>query len=79
MEKIKRKNLKHSYSDKIKVLELYNQGYGSTHISKVLHISVTVVKTWLCIYRSRGVLGFEKSAKQLLSIELKEQVVQDVL
>jgi transposase len=79
MEKIKRKNLKHSYSDKIKVLELYNQGYGSTHISKVLHISVTVVKTWLCIYRSRGVLGFEKSAKQLLSIEFKEQVVQDVL
>lgn len=79
MEKIRRKNLKHSYSDKIKVVELYKQGYGSTHISKMLNINVTVVKTWLCIYRSKGVVGFEKAQKRLLSIDLKEQVVRDVL
>lgn len=79
MEKIRRKNLKHSYSDKIKVVELYNQGYGSTHISKMLNVSVTVVKTWLCIYRSKGFVGFEKSPKPLLSIDFREQVVRDVL
>lgn len=79
MEKLKRKNLKHSYSDRIKVIELYKQGYGSTHISKLLHISDTVVKTWLRIYRAKGVLGFEKSGKHILSIYLKEQVVRDVL
>lgn len=79
MEKLKRKNLKHSYSDKIKVVELYKQGYGSTSISKLLNISVTVVKSWLCVYRANGVLGFEKPPKQLLSVDLKEQVVRDVL
>ena len=79
MEEIRRKNLKHSYSDKIKVVELYKQGYGSTHISKMLHISDTVVETWLRIYRAKGVLGFENPAKQILSIDLKEQVVRDVL
>jgi transposase len=79
MEKIRRKNLKHSYSDKIKVVELYKQGYGSTSISKLLHISETLVVTWLRIYRAKGVLGFAKPAKQILSIDLKEQVVRDVL
>jgi transposase-like protein len=79
MEKIRRKNLKHSYSDKIKVVELYKQGSGSTSISKLLHISDTVVETWLRIYRAKGVLGFEKPTKQILRIDLKEQVVQDVL
>lgn len=79
MEKHKRKNLKHSYSDKIRVVELYNQGYGSPHISKLLHISDTVVETWLRIYRAKGVLGFKKQPKQMLSIDLKEQVVRDVL
>jgi len=79
MEKVKRKNLKHSYSDKIRVVELYNQGCGSTSISKELHISETVVKTWLNIYRSKGLFGLEKQPKKLLSIDLKEQVVRDVL
>jgi transposase len=79
MKKLKRKNLKHNYSDKIRVVKLYNQGYGSIQISKLLHISDTVVETWLRIYRAKGVLGFEKPAKQILSIDLKEQVVRDVL
>ncbi len=80
MEKMERKTLKHSYSEKMTVVELYNQGYyGSTRISKVFNISVTVVKTWLCSYRSRGIFGFEKPPKQILRIDLKEQVVQDVL
>ena len=43
MEKVKRKNLKHSFSEKNRVVDLYNQGYGSTSISKELHISDTVV------------------------------------
>ncbi len=79
MGKIRRKNLKHNYSDKIKVVELYKQGYGSTSISKLLHISDTVIETWLRVYRAKGVLGFEKPPKQILSIDLKEQVVRDVL
>jgi hypothetical protein len=42
MEKRKRKNLKHSYSEKMRVVELYNQGYGSSTISKEMQISETV-------------------------------------
>jgi transposase len=79
MDKTRRKNLKHSYSEKLKVVELYNQGLGSRLISRELHIPETVVKTWLGIYRSHGLLGFEKQPNKLLSVELKEQVVRDVL
>ena len=79
MEKFKRTNLKHSYSDKIRVVHLYNQGYGSRRISKELQISVSVVKTWLRIYRSKGVIGLEKQPNKLLNVDLKEQVVHDVL
>jgi transposase len=79
MEKSKRKNLKHSYSEKMRVIELYNQGYGSTSISKEMCISVSMVKTWLHLYRSKGLVGFDKQPYQSYSIELKESVVRDVL
>jgi len=51
-------------SDKLKVVELYNKGYGSTSISKEFQISKTVVKAWLSIYRSKGLLGLEKQPKR---------------
>ena len=79
MEKTKRKNLKYIYSDKIKVVELYKQGNGSTSISKALQISESVVEAWLRVYGAKGILGFEKPPKQMLSVDLKEQVVRDVL
>jgi transposase len=79
MEKVKRKNLKHSYSDKMRVIELYEQGYGSRSISKELHISDTVVETWVRLYRSQGLSGFDKQPNKLLSSEFKELVVRDVL
>ena len=79
MEKTRRKNLKHSYSDKMGVIKLYEQGFGSTTISRDLQISKTVVKSWIRIYQSHGISGFDKQPNKLLSIELKEQVVRDVL
>jgi transposase len=79
MEKIKRKNLKHSYSDKLGVIELYEQGYGSRSISRDLQISKTVVESWIRLYQSHGISGFNRQPNKPLSIELKEQVVQDVL
>jgi len=79
MEKRKRKNLRHSYSEKIRVVKLYNQGYGSTTISKKLHICASIVDSWLLIYRSKGLLGFEKQPNRLLDVELKESLVRDVL
>jgi len=79
MEKIKRKNLKHSYSDKMKVIDLYERGHGSRTISRELHISRTVVHTWIRLYQSNGFSGFEKQPNKVLSIELKKDVVSDVL
>jgi len=79
MEKRKRKNLKHNYSDKIRVIDLYERGYGSQIISKELHISRTVVKTWIRLYQSNGFSGFDKRPKKVLSVELKKDVVRDVL
>lgn len=79
MKERNRKNQKHSYSDKLKVVELYNKGYGSTIISKEFQISKTVVKSWLSIYRSKGLMGLEKQSKKILSIEFKKLVVCDVL
>lgn len=79
MGNYKRKNQKHSYSEKIRVVELYNQGYGCTSISKEMSISVSVVKTWLHLYRSKGLSGFVKQSNRSYSIDLKECVVRDVL
>lgn len=79
MAKIERKYLRHSYSEKMKVVELYNQGYGNIIISRKLKISTATVKTWLRIYRGKGLLGFERQPNKSLTIDLKESVVRDVL
>lgn len=79
MDNIKRTNQKHSFSEKCKVVELCQQGYGFKRISKLLGIKAPVVQTWLRIYRGKGVLSLEKKATKPLGIELKEQVVRDVL
>lgn len=79
MKKRKRKNQKHSYSEKMKVVELYNQGYGNCVISRELKISTAIVKTWLRIYRSKGLSGLDKQPNKTLTVDLKESVVRDVL
>ena len=79
MKKVDRKNLKHSYSEKMKVVELYNQGFGNRIISSKLNISSAIVKTWLRIYRFKGLSGFDQQPNKVLTIDFKESVVRDVL
>jgi len=76
---VKRKNKHHSQSEKIQVIELYEQGYGSTSISRQLQITKTVVKHWISLYRSYGLSGFDKQPNRELSVDIKEQVVCEVL
>ena len=76
---IRRKNKQHNHSDKLKVVELYEQDFGSIHISRQLQISQTVVETWIRLYQNYGISGFDKQSSRELSIEIKEQVVHDVL
>jgi transposase len=75
----KRKNRKHSLSEKLKVVELYQSGYGCTVIGRRLKIAESLVKYWIRAYRIHGVLGLEKRLPSPLISELKEQAVRDVL
>jgi len=75
----KRKQRKHSLSEKLEVVGLYNTGYGCTTISKELNISETIVKRWINIYRTLGLSGFNKQRSQHVPVAFKIQVVRDVL
>ncbi len=75
----KRNYSKHNLEEKLRVVELYKQGYGSPSISKKLSISSTVVENWLSIYNSYGLKGFEKKVEIQKTTELRQEVVRDVL
>jgi transposase-like protein len=79
MENFKRKNHRHGDSEKQRVVDLYEQGLGYKVISRELEISSAVVQTWLRVYRKKGISGFVKQPFKVLSVELKESVVRDVL
>jgi len=74
-----RKNRKHSLSEKLKVAELYQSGFGSTTISKKLNISHCMVERWIRVSQTNGVSELEKRKHSQLSGELKQRVVKDVL
>jgi transposase len=75
----RRKNRKHSLSEKLKVVELYESGYGSTTISKKLKIPHSMVERWIRVYQANGVSELEKRSYSPFSTETKQQVVKDVL
>lgn len=74
-----RKNRKHSLSEKLKVVKLYRSGFGSTIISNKLGIHPSIIARWIRIYQTNGVLALEKGKHSLLSLELKQEAVKDVL
>lgn len=76
---IKRKNRKHSLSEKLKVIELYQSGYGSTTISEDLSVPLSIVKNWIRVYQEHGVKGLEIKSYNSLNPILKEQAVREVL
>jgi len=76
---IKRKNRKHSLSEKLKVIELYQSGYGSTAISRELCVPLTIVKNWIRVYQEHGVKGLEIKRCKTLSPILKVQAVREVI
>jgi transposase len=74
-----RKRGKHSLSEKLKVVELYQSGYGSTTISKTLMIPECMICRWIRIYQTNGVSELEKPSHSQLSVDLKQQIVKEVL
>lgn len=75
----KRNYSKHYLEEKLRVVDLYKEGYGSLIISKKLSISITVVEHWLSIYNLYGLKGFETKLEIQITTEFREKVVRDVL
>jgi len=73
------KNKKHSLSDKLEAVNLYNQGFGSVLIGRQLSISDSVIERWLQVYKNRGIEGFQKSGNIRATLELKQTIVKEVL
>ncbi|GEM_PF-6363944 len=48
---VPRKYKKHNLEEKLNTVELYNQGYGSTIISRELSVSISQIKQWIKIYK----------------------------
>src|SRR6266568_3418608 len=76
---IKRKNRKHDLSEKLRVIELYQLGHGSTSISRDLSVPLTIVKNWIRVYQAHGALGFENKSCKPTSPVIKAQAVREVL
>jgi transposase len=74
----KRKNRKHSLSEKLEVIKDYESGYGSPSISKKRKIAVSLVKRWLRVYQSHGLEGLKKHPRITISAEVKQQAVREI-
>lgn len=70
---------KQSLSKKLKVIDLYQSGLGSSTISKNLKISTSYVKELIQKFNSYGIEGLQQQKQSSLSHDIKIQVVKDVL
>lgn len=70
---------RYSLSDKLHVIELYEQGYGSTLISAQLGFTPSKVSEWLSRYRILGIESLAARKWGKYSCEFKESVVRDIL
>ncbi len=76
---LSRKYKKHNLEEKLKAVELYNKGYGSTTISKELSVSELQIKRWIRIYRAKGTKEFAKRSNIKVSFRFKQAIVKEVL
>jgi len=49
----------HPYSERLAVVSLYEQGYGSKRIAKMMGIDDSLIRTWLRKYRAGGKQALE--------------------
>ena len=75
----KRKNRKHSLSEKKRVIQDYQSGYGSTTISRKRKIAKSLVSKWIHAYQAHGLKGLEKQPRMTVSAAIKQQAVLAVL
>lgn len=76
---VKRKYKHHSLEEKLKAVELYNQGKGCTTISRELSVSESQIKRWINIYKAEGSKGFIRRSNIKITFEHKKEIVRQVL
>lgn len=54
----------HPYSERMRVVALYKQGYGSKSIAKLLGIDDSMVRAWLRKYREKGIEALRPYARE---------------
>lgn len=75
----KRKNRKHGLSEKLRVIQDYQSGYGTTTISRKRRVAECMVKRWVRVYQVHGKKGLEKQPRTTIPAEIKQQAVREVL
>jgi transposase len=75
----KRKNKKHEIEVKLQAVELYKQGLGAKRISTKLSIGKSIIERWLNQYEVKGIAGLQTRQKKRASLEIKQEVVKQVL
>ncbi|MGE0078422.1 MAG: transposase [Bacteroidales bacterium] len=75
----KRKNRKHSLSEKIEVIKDYQSGYGSTTISNRRKIADSLIKRWIRTYQAHGIEGLQKQSRATISAHIKQQAVKEII
>lgn len=74
----KRKNRKHSLSEKLSVIRDYQSGYGCTSISRERKIDESIVKRWVRVYLAHGIKGFDKQARKAVSADIKQRAIKEI-
>jgi transposase len=75
----KRKNRKHSLSEKLAVIKDYQLGYGCIAISHRRKIGDSLVKRWIRVYQAHGLKGFDKQSREIISVNIKQQAVKEII
>jgi transposase len=74
----KRKNRKHSLSEKLEVIKDYQLGYGSITISHNRKIADSLVRRWIRVYQAQGLNGFEKQSRKTVSADIKQHAIKEI-
>lgn len=69
----------HSFETKLKVIELYEAGYGSTTIGQRLLVNERRIRSWIYSYRRHGLEGLQKKSHTDSTPEFRCEVVAQVL
>lgn len=75
----KKKNRKHSLSEKLGVIKDYQLGYGSIAISKRKKIAESLIKRWIRAYQAQGLDGLKKQSRKTVSADIKQQAVKELI